>query len=167
VPGWCVVVMAHPCGHRKVGSLAEVANISEGQGQPTTPAPEPQGPAPWKNIPELPWAECSRNHQVHSTLKTINAPTWIDFPTAAQVTQIRHTPYPQGQGTRRGGIQPSPAPFLTRLPDTGRVQAPPQNNCTVNQESSHVTGMCPRFAEKPSTQQTLPTPCRQREPCNI
>ncbi len=46
---------------------------------------------PWKQVPAVSTVTTSHGRRVRRTVKTLEAPGWVDFPGAAQVTQIRRT----------------------------------------------------------------------------
>lgn len=46
---------------------------------------------PWKDVPAVSAVTTSHGRRVRRTIKTLEAPSWVDFPSVAQVTQIRRT----------------------------------------------------------------------------
>jgi predicted transposase YbfD/YdcC len=46
---------------------------------------------PWKQVPAVSAVTTSHGRRVRRTVKTLEAPEWVDFSGAAQVTQIRRT----------------------------------------------------------------------------
>jgi len=46
---------------------------------------------PWRHVPATSSVTSSHGRRVRRTIKAIDAPTWVDFPAAAQVLQVRRT----------------------------------------------------------------------------
>ena len=46
---------------------------------------------PWKDVPAICRVDTGHGRRVRRTLKAVQAPQWVDFPSAAQVIQIRRT----------------------------------------------------------------------------
>ncbi len=46
---------------------------------------------PWTHVPATSHVSTSHGRRVRRTIKAIEAPTWVDFPAAAQVLQVRRT----------------------------------------------------------------------------
>lgn len=46
---------------------------------------------PWKQVPATSTVTTSHGRRARRTIKTVQAPEWVDFPGAAQVTQVRRT----------------------------------------------------------------------------
>ena len=46
---------------------------------------------PWKQVPATSTVTTSNGRRARRTIKTVQAPGWVDFPGAAQVTQVRRT----------------------------------------------------------------------------
>lgn len=46
---------------------------------------------PWKDVPATSTSSTSHGRRVRRTVKAITAPTWVEFPGAAQVVQVRRT----------------------------------------------------------------------------
>jgi len=56
---------------------------------------------PWKDIPTISAPDGSHGRRVRRTLKVVQAPQWVDFPGAAQVTPDQTHPHHQGQEAGR------------------------------------------------------------------
>ena len=56
---------------------------------------------PWKDIPAISAPDGSHGRRVRRTLKVVQAPQWVDFPGAAQVTPDQTHPHHQGQEAGR------------------------------------------------------------------
>jgi predicted transposase YbfD/YdcC len=54
---------------------------------------------PWQDIPAHSSAERTKGRRVRRTIKVVTAPTWIDFPGAALVAQLRRTVTSKGTTT--------------------------------------------------------------------
>jgi len=46
---------------------------------------------PWKDVPSTSWGDVSHRRRERRTVKAVEAPTWVDFPGAVQVVQVRRT----------------------------------------------------------------------------
>ena len=49
------------------------------------------GTLPWKDVPATSALTMTNGRRVRRTIKTVQAPAWVDFPGAAQVIQVRRT----------------------------------------------------------------------------
>lgn len=54
---------------------------------------------PWKDVPAVTTADASHGRRVRRTIKSVQAPHWIDFPGAAQIIQLRRTRTIKGRKT--------------------------------------------------------------------
>ena len=101
---------------------------------------------PCKSIPPISSIERSHGRRVRRTVKAAWAPTWVDFPAAAQADQVRHTRTLKGR-KRVEVVYPGALPAHDRRPARDR------RNLAI----SLLTQQHPK--------QTLPTPCvQERDP---
>lgn len=54
---------------------------------------------PWKDVPAVTTTDTGHGRRVRRTIKAVQAPTWIDFPGAAQIIQLRRTRTIKGRRT--------------------------------------------------------------------